>query len=88
MRLKYTFETMELDDQVVAVPVGEGAEAFHGVIRLNETGAFIFELLKNDMTERDIVDAMKKEYDASAESLTADIHRYIDEFKGKEILIL
>lgn len=62
MKLKYIFERMELDDQIVAVPVGEGSQEFHGVIKLNNSGYEIFELLKNDTTEADIIEVLHKRY--------------------------
>lgn len=88
MRLKYTFEMMELDDKTVAVPVGEKAEGFHGVIQLNETAAFIFHLLKDETTVEEIINTMSKEFDASKEILTVDVHRCIDEFRRRGILVM
>ena len=51
MKTKYRFEIMELDDGLVAVPVGAGAEQFQGVLKLNETAKSIIELLENETTE-------------------------------------
>lgn len=62
MRLKVTFECVELDDHIVAVPVGEGAQNFRGVIKLNETAAEIFDLLKDETTEEAIITELNKRY--------------------------
>jgi len=86
MRLKFTFETMELDDKIVALPVGEGVNEYHGVIKLNETAAFIFNLLRKNTTEEDIVDALVEKYDAPREIITRDVHQYINEFQEKGFL--
>ena len=87
MRLKYQFETMELEDRIVAVPVGTDVNEFHGVVKLNETSAFIFELLKNDITEEAIVDAMEKEYDAPRSQIAEDVKKCIEEFEEKGLLV-
>lgn len=87
MRLRYSFETMELDDRLVAVPVGDHANEFHGVVKLNEVAAFIFELLKDDTTEEAIVDALEKEFDASRSTLAADAKKCIESFSEKGLLI-
>lgn len=87
MKLKYTFETMELDDRIVAVPVGEHIDEFHGVIKLNEVASFIFNLLKYDIDEADILKAMEEEYEVSREVLIKDIHIYLDEFREKGLLV-
>lgn len=55
MKLKYNFENMELDNWLIAVPVGEGAEEFQGTLKLNKSAAEIFNLLKNDTTETKII---------------------------------
>ena len=87
MRLKLTFEKMDLDDQIVAVPVGANVGEFHGVIKLNETASFIFDQLKEDTTEEAIVNSIALEYDAPREAIIADVHRYIQEFQEKGLLI-
>lgn len=87
MRLKHAFETMKLDDQIVAIPVGEGATEYHGVIKLNETAAFIFELLKQESTEESIIDALEKEYDVSRDIVTKDVQNYITMFREKGFLV-
>ena len=87
MHVKKTLEPMELDDQIVAVPVGELAKEYHGVIKLNETGAFLLEHLKEETTEEALVAALAKEYDGSPEQLSKDVHRYLALFREKGFLI-
>jgi len=77
MKLKFDVEIMEMDDASVAVPVGDGAEAFHGVLKLNESGAFILRLLQNETTEEAIVDAILKEYSGDREQITKYVHDYV-----------
>lgn len=87
MKLKYEFETMEMDDQVVAVPVGDDAEeALHGIIKLNDSAAVIFGLLKKETTEDEIVEAMKKQYKASEEQIRDYVRGFVD-YLAKEGLM-
>jgi UDP-2-acetamido-2,6-beta-L-arabino-hexul-4-ose reductase len=46
MKLKYLLEATELDDELICVPVGPGAEAAEGVLKLNESGYEIVKLLE------------------------------------------
>ena len=55
MKAKYTFEIMEIDDQMMAVPVGEVADELHGILKLNQSAAAILELLKEETSEEEIV---------------------------------
>lgn len=86
MKLKYLFENVELDDRIVAVPVGANVEDFRGVIKMNETATRIFDLLKDDITEDAIIDALVKEYEAPREVITADVQRCISEVRAKGLL--
>ena len=86
-KLKYIFETLELDDVLIAIPVGEGINEFHKVIKLNETAAFIFNLLQEEMTEEQIVNAILGEYDAPKEVVERDVHKYLENFKERGVLI-
>lgn len=86
MRLKYQFETMELEDQTIAVPVGEKANEFHGVVKLNETSAQLFQLLQSETTEEKVVDTMADMYNVSRTAITADVKKFIDELTEKGLL--
>lgn len=87
MRLKSSFELMELDDHVIAVPVGENSNAFHGIIKLNDSAAYIFNLLKDDITEEEIVESLKKEYDAPKKTLAEDLQKCLFELKEKGLIV-
>ena len=81
MRAKYDFEIMELDDELVAVPVGGGKEQFHGVLKVNETAADILRLLKNEITEEEIVNSLLMEYTAERSLVAKYVHEYTIELK-------
>ncbi len=82
MKLKYEFIVNEIADQKVAVAVGEGLEKFNGFLKMNDTGASIFEKLKNDISEADLISAMAKEY---PEETNETVTECVKEFVGKLI---
>jgi hypothetical protein len=86
MKLKYTFDTMQLEDSIIAVPVNALNDGFRGVVKLNETAAAIFELLSRDITEDEIVEALLKEYDAPRETVSKAVHKCIIGFEEKGLL--
>ena len=47
MKLKYEFVINNVAGETVAVSVGNNDGRFNGYIKLNETGAFIFKMLKD-----------------------------------------
>lgn len=72
MKLKYNFILNTVADKVVAVAVGEDLEKFNGFIKMNDIGAEIFEILKNDVTEQEIVDIMKAKHPEEPEAEVID----------------
>lgn len=87
MKLKYIFECMELDDHTVAVPVGDNAHDFQGVIKLNESAVEIFDLLREreEISEEDIVNALEKKYGSQPE-ISSYVHEVIEYLISEGVL--
>ncbi len=81
MKLKTGFITHKLGKEQMMVAAGPAAKIFHGLVRSNETAAFIIDCLKKETTEEAIVDAMLAEYDAPRETVTADVHRVVEQLR-------
>lgn len=77
---------MELDDGLVAVPVGDGAVQFRGVLKVNETAAAILKLLTTDTTEETIAEELLKEYSGDKEEITNYVHEYIEKLTAEGIV--
>ena len=86
LKLKYTFEILEIDEQQMAVPVGEGADELHGILKLNKSAAAILELLKEETTEEEIVEKLLEKYDEPKEELQKYVHEYMKELEEAELL--
>ena len=86
MKSRYNFEKMELDGEIVAVPVGENAADLHAVLNLNEEAMRILELLKDDTTEQAIVSQLLSEYDCTEEEVTPLVHTFIDQLRQEGLL--
>ena len=65
MKLKYEFVVMDMGDEITAVPVGD--DAFHGVLKLNQTGAEILEQLKEETTPQKVHNYLKEKYPESTD---------------------
>ncbi len=86
MKTKYSFEIMELDDGFVAVPVGEGANQFRGVLKVNETAAAILKHLATDITEEAITEKLLRDYSGEKEDIAGYVHEYIEKLTAEGIL--
>ena len=88
MQINKDFTIQKVGAQYVAVPVGETSRTFHGMVRLNETGAFLWRALAGrDMTEAELVDVLLAEYDVSREIAERDVHRVVETLKENGILV-
>ena len=84
MKLRYEFSVMEMDGEYMAVPVGENAGNFNGMLRMNHVSAEILDLLKEDTTPEAVHQILRERYPDSAdreigEALTAFLNQLIRE---------
>ena len=86
MKLKYTFESIDMGDEFVSVPVGKGADNVHGVLKLNKEGQEILDLLQTDTTEALIVDALAAKYDNDRKSLEDYVKGFIDALRANNLI--
>ena len=80
MKLKKGFITHSSGGkQVMVSAAGTG---FSGLVRSNETAAFIVDRLKQETTPEQIVDAVLAEYDAPREIVERDVNMVIETLRG------
>ena len=86
MKLKDGFITHNTRDENLLVATGEAGKSFNGIVRNNETAAFIAELLKNEITEDEIVNKILEEYDVDEKTARKDVKKLLDTFKREGFL--
>lgn len=86
MKTKCVFEIMELDDSIIAVPIGINGKQFSGVLKVNETAAAILKLLEKETTEDKLVDDLLKEYDGEKEQISVFVHDYIQKLAAEGLI--
>lgn len=86
MKLKYDFVVREVGNSRVAVTVGADNAKFNGMVKLNETGALIFDMLRVDTTEKAIVAEIVGKYDVGEEEAAAAVKNYIETLRKNGII--
>lgn len=86
MKINSNFLLRDVAGQKVVLPVGEAAERFNGMIRLNDTGIYLWTLLEQETDEAALLAAMCRDYDIDEETARADIHRFVDTLRRAGIL--
>lgn len=86
MKIREGFMLRQVADNYVIVPVGKATYEFNGMIKFNETGAFIWECLKEDLSLEVLVDLLVKEYDVTREVATNDLSFFINELEKAHLI--
>ena len=80
MKLNKNFITHRAgDEQQIMISVDH--RKFSGLVKSNETASFIIDLLKDDITEEEIIQKMLAEYNASEEVIRTDVRRVLETLK-------
>lgn len=77
MKIKKGFVCRTVGGEHVVVPVGEMTKVFHGMINLNETGAFLWRLFSDGATKESAVKALTIEYEVDEKLADADVEKFI-----------
>lgn len=72
------FMMQSVADTLVVVPVGTAAKAFPGMITLNATGGYLWELLENPQTQESLTEALLERYEVTREQAASDVAAFVE----------
>lgn len=78
MKLKRDFILKRIAGSYVVVPVRQQAVDFSGIIKLSETGAFLWKNLENGADREELVSKLLDEYMVDEATAAADVDRFIE----------
>ena len=82
MRISDNYVLQRIADDYIAVPVGSAADNLRGVIKLNETGAYLWNLLsEKEQTTEKLMDALIAEYGINKETARIDVEKVINRLR-------
>ena len=73
MRIKPTFELIEVAGEYMLVPVGDSTASFRGILTLNDAAGFLLDKLNTSITKDQLVDLLMGEYKIDQATAEADI---------------
>lgn len=86
MKIKDGFVVRDLAGQSIVVALGEASKTFNGMIKLNDTGRLVWDMLSVGKTKEEIVDRFIAEYDVAREIADGDVTAFIETLQGADIL--
>ena len=81
MRIKDEYIITELGDETILIPTEQATESFRGIVRLNETAAFIVTQLQKDTTIQKIADALFAEYEVERSDAEKHVNAVLDKLR-------
>ncbi len=87
MKRNPDFLLKDVAGKQVLVPVGKAAAAFPGMITVNGSGKFIWELLIEDKSFDQVVQAMTAHYEVTTETAKKDATVFIERLRTVKAII-
>lgn len=81
MKIKDGFKLRKLGQQYVVVAFGEASKDFNGIVRLNGTGAFLFNQLEIGTDREKLIKSVTDKYEIDVENASNDVDAFIDKFQ-------
>lgn len=86
MKLRGEFVVRQVLDSIVAVPVGQTALTFNGMVMLNEVSRVIWTCLAQETTLAALVAAVTDAFDVDAAQTEADVLEFLDQLREIQLL--
>lgn len=86
MKVKNGFILREIADSIVVVPTGELVKDFEGMIHLNSTGKFIWELLNVDITIEEIANKLVEQYKIDFDRAKKSAENFITKLREANLI--
>lgn len=87
MHIVNGFMIREVAGERVAVPIGEAVRRFSGMISLNDSAAFLLQLLQTEQTPDTLLQAVLKEFEVSQEDAQRDISEFLSVMNQLNLLV-
>lgn len=86
MKIKSGFIVRSVGGNRMVVATGERSRQFGGMIRLNESGSFLWNCLLEDADQASLVEALLAEYDVDEDTAEADVEAFISTLRQAGVL--
>lgn len=87
MKRSENFLLRDVAGTLVIVPVGAAVSAFPGMITLNATGAYIWELLETEQTAQSLTQAILDRYEVDRETAEKDVAAFVERLRAAGAIV-
>ena len=77
MILKKAFELVDIAGEHMAIPVGDEAASFHGIIALSNSAFFLLNNMREQQTKESLLELLMNEYEVDVSVAKKDLDELI-----------
>lgn len=86
MKIKSDFILKKIAGSNVVIPLRSAAVNFNAVIKLSESGAFLWDKLSKGAEKEDLVQALLDEYDVDEATASSDVDKFLLKLKEADLV--
>lgn len=86
MKLKEDLMLRDICGDKIIVPMGERLMEFNGMMKLNDTGAFIWSCLQEETTKEELIEKILEQYNTTPEVATEAVEAFIQTLSENNLL--
>lgn len=86
MKIKDGFVLRKVADQYVVIATGEASKDFYGMVKLNESGADIWQGLIDGCDEAGVVRRLMDKYDLEEEKAKESVKKFMEQMESAGFL--
>jgi len=86
MKVRGNYIMRKIAGTYVIIPVEDSVADLDGVIAVNDTAAFLFSKLMEEITFDELIENLVSEYDVTEEEAQKDVHDFITILKERNML--
>lgn len=86
MKIKNGFIMKDIAGSKVVLPLGERQSEINGIMNFNDIGAEVFNMLDGTNSVEEIASKIAKDYDASYETVLADVNNFIEKMRAQGLI--
>lgn len=77
MKIREDLVLRKVGDTWAVFPIADGLKEYGNIMKLNETGAFLWQLLCNEVSKEELVEALTKEYEIDKKTAEGTVEQYL-----------
>lgn len=77
MKIREDLVLRKVGDTWAVFPIADGLKEYGNIMKLNETGAFLWQLLCNEISKEELIEALIKEYEIDKKTAEGTVEQYL-----------